>query len=106
MQRVVGGDIQAVYPFDDAAAIICNEEGKLLDLPMNRALKDEHGLPYDIICGTFFVAGLGDEEFVSLTEQQLRKYSDLYSREIVFSIPKSPQLQKKNTKKENRKHER
>lgn len=106
MQRVVGGDIQAVYPFDDAAAIICNEEGKLLDLPMNRALKDEHGLPYDIIYGTFFVAGLGDEEFVSLTEQQLRKYSDLYSREIVFSIPKSPQLQKKNTKKENRKHER
>ena len=32
MQRIVGGDIEAVYPFDDPVAIVCNEEGKLLSL--------------------------------------------------------------------------
>ena len=38
MQKVVGGYIEAVYPFEDEVAVICNEEGKLLGLPLNRAL--------------------------------------------------------------------
>ena len=33
MQQVVGGPIQAVYLFQDSAALICHEEGKLLTLP-------------------------------------------------------------------------
>lgn len=35
-------------------------------------------MPYDIICGTFFVAGLGVEDFVSLTEEQIRRYKEHY----------------------------
>lgn len=76
MQKIVGGDIEAVYPFDDPVAIVCNEEGKMLGLPMNRAMTDESGVPYDIVCGTFFVVGIGDEDFTSLTEQQIEKYKD------------------------------
>ena len=53
MQELVGGTIQAVYPFDDPVALVCNDEGKLLGLPWNRALTDDHGVPYDIVCGTF-----------------------------------------------------
>ena len=87
MQRIVGGDIEAVYPFDDPVAIVCNEEGKLLSLPMNRALTDESGVPYDIVCGTFFVVGIGDENFTSLTEQQIEKYRKKYANEMVFSVP-------------------
>ena len=30
MQKEVGGYIQAIYPFEDSVALICNEEGKLL----------------------------------------------------------------------------
>ena len=41
MQSIVGGLIQAIYPFDDPEiALICNDEGKLLNLPLNRALYD------------------------------------------------------------------
>ena len=40
MQELVGGYIQAVYPFDDPVAIVCNEEGKLNGLEMNRALRE------------------------------------------------------------------
>lgn len=36
MQEIVGGSIQALYPFGDLVALICNEEGKLLGLPLNR----------------------------------------------------------------------
>ena len=39
MQSLVGGNIQYL-PMGDAAAIICNEEGKINGLPINRALYD------------------------------------------------------------------
>lgn len=88
MQKLVGRTIQAVYPFDDAVALICNDEGKLLNLPYNRFLYDEQKQPYDVICGTFFVVGLGEENFKSLTIQQIRTYSDMYSREFILPVPR------------------
>ena len=44
-----GGDIQAVYPYEDPVALICNDEGKLMGLPLNRALFDDDGHIYDIV---------------------------------------------------------
>lgn len=38
LQQAVGGSIEAVYPYEDPVAVICNEEGKLIGLPTNRAL--------------------------------------------------------------------
>ena len=106
MQELVGGTIQAVYPFNDPVALVCNDEGKLLGLPWNRALTDDHGVPYDIVCGTFFVVGIGDENFTSLTEQQIEKYKNKYSHEMILSVPKQPQAQKKPMKKEKHEYER
>ena len=51
MQEIVGGSIEAVYPFDESVVLVCNEEGKLLGLPLNRALRDADGTVYDIISG-------------------------------------------------------
>ena len=106
LQQAVGGSIDAVYPFADPVAIICNDEGKLLGLPWNRALTDDHGVPYDIVCGTFFVAGLKEDDFASLTEQQIEKYKDKYSNEMILSVPKQPEAHKKPMKKEKHEHER
>ena len=69
MQEIVGGTIQALYPWDDPVAVVCNDEGKITGLPLNRVLGD-----YDIIAGTFFICGIQDDTICSLTEQQLRKY--------------------------------
>ena len=52
-QAVVGGTIEAVYPWRDSACIVCNDNGIAENLPLNRMLGD-----YDIIHGTFFVCGL------------------------------------------------
>ena len=74
MQRAVGGLIQAVYePGGRDAALICNEEGKLLGLPLNRALRDENGEIYDAVAGTFFICGAppDSENFTSLTDEQI-----------------------------------
>ena len=107
MRRCVGGNIEVVYePGGRDAAMICNDEGKLLGLPWNRALTDDHGVPYDIVCGTFFVAGLKEDDFASLTEQQIEKYKDKYSNEMILSVPKQPEAHKKPMKKEKHEYER
>ena len=86
MQQLVGGDIEAVYPFQEPVALVCNSEGKLLGLPMNRPLLDKDYLPYDIIRGTFFVAGLGQEEFISLTDEQIQRYKSLYDNMQILPV--------------------
>lgn len=40
-QEGVGGYIECVYPFEDEVVLICNEEGKLDHLPLNRAIFKE-----------------------------------------------------------------
>lgn len=59
MRDIVGGPIQVIYPFWESVALVCNESGKIQGLPYNRPLFGENGCPYDIICGNFFVAGIG-----------------------------------------------
>lgn len=85
---------------------IVNDEGKLLGLPWNRTLTNDHGVPYDIVCGTFFVVGLKEDDFASLTEQQIERYKDKYSHEMILSVPKQPEAQKKPMKKEKHEYER
>ena len=105
MQAVVGGLIQAIYPYEEPVAVVCNEEGLLLGLPFNRPLLDDHGVPYDIVCGTFFVAGLSGETFTSLTEDQLRCYKELFDNHIVLTVPAQSQPEKTHPKK-GKKYER
>ena len=79
LQQVVGGHIEAVYPYDDPVAIVCHEEGKLIGLPLNRKLED-----YDIIAGTFIVCGLGEEDFDSLTPELAEKYREKFADPEIF----------------------
>ena len=55
MQKVVGGSIQALYPFEDRVGLICNDEAKIAGgFTPNRALRDENGNVYDIIFWNIF----------------------------------------------------
>ena len=85
MQKQVGGYIQAVYPWEDPVALICNEDGKALQLPLNRALMNpENGEIYDIIAGDFFICGLGEEDFDSLSPELMEKYRRLFEKRETF----------------------
>jgi hypothetical protein len=79
MQDIVGGYIEAIYPFDDPIALVCNEEGKIEGLPPNRMLYSKDGRAYDVIVGTFFVCGLGKEDFVSLSQDLIDKYKKYFA---------------------------
>jgi hypothetical protein len=51
----------------------------------NRAVRDPATNEItDIICGTFFICGLGEEDFCSLTEEQLTYYEVLFHSPEVF----------------------
>ena len=87
MQELVGGLIQALYPFDEVVDSIANAEGKILGLPLNRALKDRGtGEVYDIIAGTFFLCGAppDSERFTSLSEEQVWRYTQMFSVPELF----------------------
>ena len=86
LQQVVGGYIESIAPYDDPVAIICNEEGKLEQLPFNRGLRDESGNLYDYIAGNFMIVGLGDEDFTSLPPEYIEKYSQLFAQPEILNI--------------------
>lgn len=65
LQAEVDGYIELVY-VDYDAILVCNEEGKLNGMEINRRLGD------DIICGPFFIVGDdGEGEFTSLSDEQI-----------------------------------
>ena len=84
LQEAVGGWIEAVYPYKDPVAIVCNEEGKLDGLPLNRALRDEDGYIYDVIAGTFLVVGLTEDNFGSLSDEFAERYLEYFRQPEVF----------------------
>lgn len=80
MQKAVGGLIEVINLEDDIV-MVDNEEGKLIGLEGNRRVGR------DIIAGTFFLCGSNDEgEFVSLTEEQIDKYTNCF-REPEYYTP-------------------
>ena len=83
MQAVVGGLIQPIYPYEEPVAIVCNEEGLLLGLDFNRSVEGGYGGVF----GTFFVCGLGEEDFCSLTAEQVTRYKEKFKNaEILIGV--------------------
>lgn len=75
LQKTVGVYIQAIYPFEDEVAIICDEESKLKsDTQWNRMIPEI----CDVIKGTFFIAGLGKEDFTDLSPELAEKYKQRF----------------------------
>lgn len=71
-QKIVGGLIE-VIDFEDDTLIVCNEEGKLLDLPPNTIFD------MDYIAGDYFVVGNDFEnaDFKSLTDEQIKNVTPI-----------------------------
>ena len=86
MQKLVGGYIEEYMPFEDDVAIICNDEGKMNGLPLNRAVTDEDGQVMDIIAGPFFIAyaPIESEKFLSLPEELEAKYKERFDKPEQF----------------------
>lgn len=87
LQKEVEGPIQAVYPWDDEVALICNEEGKLHDDCMeklNRTLDGPYGITIDIIVGTFLIVGLTEDDFGELLPEFVERYEKMFHQPRKF----------------------
>ena len=84
LQKAVGGPIEVTYPFTDPVGIICNEEGKLNGMDLNRAIYDDEGRMSDIIAGPFLVTGLTEDNFQSLTDDQMVMFEDKFHSPETF----------------------
>ena len=51
---------------------------------MNRALRDEDGDIYDVLCGTAFLCGLTAENFGDMPEELTEKYLRLFGLAETF----------------------
>ena len=104
MQNIVGGYIEAYYPFEEEVCIVCNDEGKINGMKPNRAVYgDDHEI-MDIIAGPFFICDCSGESFGSLNDEQLKKYTEMYRYpENFFRINgelKAVQYEPRNTDRE------
>ena len=84
LQKAVGGDIEAVYPFNEEVALVVNDEGKINGSELNRALRDDNGQIYDIIAGDFLVVGLGEEDFASLSPELMEQFEKEFHQPEMF----------------------
>ena len=73
MQKVVGGYIQEAPFFRDPVTLVCNEEGKISGLPLNRAIRDDDGKIIDVVAGTFFICGAEGDHFSSIPKELQKK---------------------------------
>ena len=71
LQKIVGGYIE-ILQLDYNTDLVCNDEGKINRLPLNRFID------YDIIAGTFIIAGHKDSETISLSRKQIKKYKEIF----------------------------
>ena len=69
MQETVGGLITAVYLFSEPVAVVANDEGLLMGLPLNRKLNE-----HTIIAGTFFLCGLSEDSFADLSPELMEQF--------------------------------
>ncbi len=70
MQATVGGLITVIYPYEEQVAIVSNDESILEGMPFNRSVEGGYGG----IFGTFFVCGLSEDDFCSLSPEQMERF--------------------------------
>ncbi len=77
MNKTVSGPIEAIYPFKENVAIVCNATAQDQKMEFNRSIPERS---YGGVFGTFFVCGLGEESFTSLTPEQMRIYTERFKK--------------------------
>ena len=74
----IQGEVEGLFDYlylDNNCILVCNDEGKLNGMELNRRVGN------DIIAGPFFIVGDSqDGECVSLTDEQIEKYTEEFGK--------------------------
>lgn len=75
---------------EDGSIAVVNDEGKINGMEPNRRYRN------DIICGPFFICGISEDEFTSLTDEQIEKFTVQFG-EIQEFTGQEPELEPRIT---------
>ena len=73
LQRLVGGMIEVVEPFDDDIALVCDENSQSNGKPVNRVINDHMN-----ICGDFFLCGYRETGLENIQEDKVFKHTSMF----------------------------
>ena len=98
-QKIVGGMIEAFYPFEEPVCIVCNEESKINGMRPNRSVKNDDGVMVDFIFGPAFICDCRGENLDSLSDEQIDRYGKMFRypehlarvNDTLLGIPYHPQ---------------
>lgn len=79
-QEIVGGDIECTFLQNhNDIVLICNENGKIKGMSLNR------DIGHDIIAGPFLIVGVDYDngDFKSLTDNQILKYKKYFDENSI-----------------------
>ena len=80
LQRAAGGYIEFTYPFRDSVIVIGNDEAKLVGMKGNRRINGEiYAGPLMLVRDDY------DGDIASLTEEQIKHYSKVFSEPEYYS---------------------
>ena len=82
-QEIVGGLLTVSYPYEEKIGIVSNDESILLGMEFNRSIPGGYGG----IFGPFFVCGLGEEDFISLTDEEIARFKkEFHKAEVLIGV--------------------
>ena len=86
LQAVIGGWIE-LWAIDGAAHFLCNEEGRINGMPLNRFVTLSDGTVWDIY-GPILVVGADDDDgsFTSLPEAEAHTWVDQLNHRILRKV--------------------
>lgn len=101
LQKAVGGLVETYYPFPEEVCIVCNDEGKINGMQLNRSIVRE-GKIIEIMAGPFFICDCSTMHFKSLSKEQQDKYMQMFKYPELFfragneiqAIPFNPDKQR------------
>ena len=101
LQGAVGGLVETYYPFPEEVCIVCNDEGKINGMQLNRSIVRE-GKIIEIMAGPFFICDCSAMHFKSLSKEQQDKYMQMFKYPELFfragneiqAIPFNPDKQR------------
>ena len=73
MQELVGGLIEVVEPFSDDIVLVCNENGRNEDKPLNRIINEQMD-----IRGDFFICGQNTVGLCNMPEDKVDEYVQMF----------------------------
>ena len=76
LQQIVGGVIEVGCYLPQRVMLVCNSEGKDMDLPPNCLYPDDSG---DFIYGTFLLCNFEGANFTSLTPAQQAQFQEYFA---------------------------